>query len=147
METLLKIKKLHHNAIIPHRATAGSAGYDLSACMESPFVLKKGCRTLVSTGIAVQLPPGTVGLVFIRSSLGAKHGLALSNSVGVIDEDYRGEIKIGLTNLSGEDYTIQLGERLAQLVVVPAYYPQTLEVQSLDETDRGAGGFGSTGKL
>ncbi len=143
----LNIKLLSPNAVLPKYATPGSAAMDLSACLDEPVVLQPGQRTLLPTGIAIALPgPEYVALVFVRSSLGAKHGIALSNGVGVIDSDYRGEIKVGLTNLSEVPYTIQPGDRVAQLAVLPVTQPTVVRVAELDETDRGAGGFGSTGK-
>lgn len=146
-QKILKIKKVRPNAVIPKRATEKSAGLDLTAYIDEPLTVKAGARTLIPTGIAAALPEGCVGLVFARSSLGTKHGIALSNGVGVIDEDYRGEIHVGIFNSSREDYTIQPFERLAQLLVVPVSYPVVQEAAELDETARGAGGFGSTGKL
>lgn len=146
-QKILKIKKVRPNAVIPKRATEKSAGLDLTAYIDEPLTVKAGARTLIPTGIAAALPEGCVGLVFARSSLGTKHGIALSNGVGVIDEDYRGEIHVGIFNSSQEDYTIQPFERLAQLLVVPVSYPVVQEAAELDETARGAGGFGSTGKL
>ena len=143
----LNIKLLSPNAVAPKYATPGSAAMDLSACLDQPVVLQPGQRTLLPTGIAIALPgPEYVALVFVRSSLGAKYGIALSNGVGVIDSDYRGEIKVGLTNLSDVPYTIQPGDRVAQLAILPVTQPTVVQVAELDETDRGAGGFGSTGK-
>ena len=143
----LNFVKLTSEAIIPKRATGGSAGLDLHACMEESILLRPGERALIHTGIAVGLPSRDfVALIFARSGLAIKHGITLSNSVGVIDSDYRGEICVGLCNLSNEDYTITPGERIAQLVVVRVETPTPLEVDSLDETARGSGGFGSTGK-
>ena len=144
----LPIKKLHPEARIPARSTGGSAGMDLCALLDEPLTLPAGGRAAVPTGIAIGLPsPETVGLVFARSGLAVKHGLALSNGVGVIDSDYTGEIRVGLVNLSDTAYTIQPGERIAQLVVMPVFFPAVEEVQTLEETERGAGGFGSTGRL
>lgn len=144
----LKIKRLHPDARMPVRSTEGSAGMDLCALLEEPLTLEPGGRAGVPTGIAIGLPGReTVGLVFARSGLAVKHGLALSNGVGVIDSDYRGEIKVGLVNLSDKPYTIQPGERIAQLAVMPVLLPALEEVETLEETDRGAGGFGSTGRL
>ena len=101
----------------------------------------------IPTGIAIALPsPDYVALVFVRSGMGFRHGIGLSNGVGVIDSDYRGEISVGLVNLSGEDYTIRPGDRIAQLMVTPVVRPTVVPVSELDETDRGAGGFGSTGR-
>ena len=107
-----------------------------------------GGRISVPTGIAIGLPsPETVGLVFARSGLAVKHGLCLSNGVGVIDSDYTGEIKVGMVNLSDAPYELQPGERIAQLVVMPVHLPELAEVEDLEETQRGAGGFGSTGRV
>jgi len=143
----LNIKLLSPKAVLPRYATPGSAAMDLTACLDEPVVLAPGQRTLLPTGIAIALPSADyVALVFVRSSMGAKHGIALSNGVGVIDSDYRGEIKVGLTNLSDVPYTIQPGDRVAQLAVLPVTQPTVVQVAELDETDRGAGGFGSTGK-
>ena len=142
----LKIKKMRDGAKLPKRATAGSAGYDLSACVEQPLTIEAGKRALIPTGIAAALPENTVGLVFGRSGLGIRHGLAPSNAVGVIDSDYRGEIMVGLSNHSDADYTIEPGERVAQLVIVPVFTPDIEEADELTDTERSAGGFGSTGK-
>ena len=147
MQTL-KIKKLHEGAVIPHRATPGSAGMDLYACIEEPVTIFPNQLVTVPTGIAIALPDsGCAALIFARSGLGVKHGIALSNGVGVIDSDYRGELKIGLINLSSEPYTISDGERVAQLVIAPVIVPTIEVADELDSTERAAGGFGSTGKL
>ena len=144
----LNFIKLSENAIVPKRATSGAAGMDLCACMEENVLLKAGERALIHTGIAVALPSSEyVALLFGRSGLAIKHGLTLSNSVGVIDSDYRGEICVGLCNLGSEDYIIAPGERIAQLVIMRVETPEPVEVEKLDETVRGAGGFGSTGKI
>lgn len=144
----LKIKRLDERAQLPARATAGSAGMDLHALLDAPLTLAPGERALVPTGIAIGLPsPETVGLVFARSGLAVKKGLTLSNGVGVIDSDYTGEVRVGLVNLGQEAYTVQPGERIAQLAVMPVCLPDLLEVEELDATDRGAGGFGSTGAV
>ena len=146
MDTI-KIKKLNENAIVPNRATTGSAGMDLCACMQAPITIAPRELVTVPTGIAIALPnSGCVALLFGRSGLGVKHGISLSNSVGVIDSDYRGEIKVGLCNLSDTSYTIQPNERIAQLVITPVLPMPVLQVDELDETVRGEGGFGSTGK-
>lgn len=143
----LNFVKLSEDAIIPKRATTGSAGLDLCACMEENVLLKPGERALIHTGLAIGLPSHEfVALVFARSGLAIKHGITLSNSVGVIDSDYRGEICVGLCNLGSEDYTITPGERIAQLVIMRVETPMPTEVTTLDETVRGSGGFGSTGK-
>lgn len=142
----LKIKKVNENAIIPKRATQGSAGMDLCACIDAPLTLRGGETAVIPTGIAIALPSNEAGaFVFARSGLAIKHGIGLLNSVGVIDSDYRGEIKVGVINQISEPYTIEPGERIAQLVVMPVCPVDTVEVESLDETARGEGGFGSTG--
>ena len=143
----LKIKRLRSGAKLPERMTAQSAGYDLSACIDEPLTIASGETAKVPTGIAAQLEAdsGYVLLTYARSSLAAGHGLAPANCVGVIDLDYRGEIFIPLHNSSAEGYTIQPGERIAQLVVTPIITPEICEAEELDDTARGAGGFGSTG--
>lgn len=144
----LKIKKLDPRAQLPARGTPGSAGMDLRALLDQPVTVPAGGRISVPTGIAIGLPsPETVGLVFARSGLAVKHGLCLSNGVGVIDSDYTGEIRVGLVNLSDTPYELQPGERIAQLVVMPVHLPELMEVEDLEETQRGAGGFGSTGRV
>jgi len=147
----LKIKALSprigRDIPAPHFATAGAAAMDLCACVDEPVTLEAGQRALIPTGIAIALPdPGYVALVFARSGLGIKRGVCLSNGVGVIDSDYRGEIGVGLVNLSDEAYTVQPGDRIAQLMVVPVVQPALSFVEELDETERGRGGFGSTGR-
>ena len=145
METL-KIRKVSANAVIPKRATGGSAGLDLCACIDKPITLNGGETALIPTGLAIELPSAEYGaFVFARSGLAIKHGIGLLNSVGVIDSDYRGEIKVGVINQISEAYTIEPGERVAQMVVMPVSMMPVEEVDTLGETDRGAGGFGSTG--
>ena len=131
----------------PFYATPGSAAMDLCACVDAPVEIAPRALVSIPTGIAIALPsPEYVALVFARSGLGIKHGVALSNGVGVIDSDYRGEIRVGLTNLSDVPYTVQPGDRIAQLMVTPVVRPALVQVEELDETQRGTGGFGSTGK-
>ncbi len=143
----LKIKKLRENAKIPVRATPGSAGMDLCACIDSPLTLGGGEKALIPTGIAIALPSPELGaFVFARSGLAIKHGIGLLNGVGVIDSDYRGEVCVGVINQLSEPYTIEPGERIAQLVIMPVSLIPPVEAIELDETERGAGGFGSTGK-
>ncbi|MCD8190130.1 MAG: dUTP diphosphatase [Clostridiales bacterium] len=147
----LKIKalspKIGTDIPFPYYASGGAAAMDLHACIDQPLVLGAGDRAMVPTGIAIALPgPEYVALVFARSGLAVKEGVNLSNGVGVIDSDYRGEIRVGLFNSSREDYTVQPGARVAQLAVVPVVQAQLEQVDELDETARGAGGFGSTGK-
>lgn len=143
----LKIKLLSPKAVLPRYATAGAAAMDLTACIDKPITIAPRQLVTLPTGIAIALPSAEyVALVFARSGLGVKHGISLSNGVGVIDSDYRGEIKVGLTNLSDEPYTIQPGDRVAQLAILPVTQATVVQVSELDETGRGAGGFGSTGK-
>lgn len=143
----INVKRINPYSILPRYATAGAAGMDLSAClMDQPLVLAPGQRALVPTGIAIAVPPAHMGLIFARSGLAAKQGVALANGVGVIDCDYRGEVKVALINLGQESVTINHGERIAQLVITPFLQALPVEVEELDDTDRGAGGFGSTGR-
>ncbi len=144
---MLKVKKVRNNAKIPVRATATSAGADLHACIETSVIIKSGESAVVPSGIAIELPKDDcVGLVTARSGLAIKHGITLSNGVGVIDSDYRGEIQVGLVNQSSIDYEITPGERIAQLLIVPVMLSEITEVEHLSDTVRGEGGLGSTGK-
>ena len=143
---VLKIKKVQENAVIPKRATEGSAGIDLCACIDEPLTLNGGDTALIPTGLAIELPSSQYGaFVFARSGLSIKHGIGLLNAVGVIDSDYRGEIKVGVINQVKEPYTIEPGERIAQLVIMPVATLPVEEAQTLGASERGAGGFGSTG--
>lgn len=147
----LRFKAIHpkigREIPLPQFATPGSAAMDLRACLDGPVTLQAGARAVIPTGLAMALPSADyVALVFARSGLGIKKGVCLSNGVGVIDSDYRGEIAVGLVNLSGEDYTVQPGDRIAQLMVVPVVQPTVTLADELDETDRGSGGLGSTGR-
>ena len=147
----LKIKyvspKIGAEIPAPYYATPGSAAMDLCACLDEATVIAPRALVSIPTGIAVALPSAEyVALVFARSGLGIKHGISLSNGVGVIDSDYRGEIRVGLTNLSDSPYTVQPGDRIAQLAVVPVTQAELERCDTLDETARGAGGLGSTGK-
>ena len=131
----------------PFYASAGAAAMDLHACMDESVTIPAGGRVVIPTGIAIALPDsGYVALVFARSGLGIKHGIAPANCVGVIDSDYRGEIMVGLQNSSDTDYTVQPADRIAQLMITPVVQATVTMVDELDETQRGAGGFGSTGK-
>lgn len=144
----IKIKKMNNNAKLPYRATEGSAGADLFACLEEESViLKPNERILVPTGIAISLSDRNYGaFIFPRSSLSSKFGISLANCVGVVDSDYRGEIKVPLINHSDEIFKINNGDRIAQLVIMPVIIPDFIETEELDDTERGEGGFGSTGK-
>ena len=146
MDTL-KIKLLSDTAKVPSRATEGSAGYDLYADIAAPIYLMQGETLLVPTGVAIALPDAkSVAVVCARSGLAIKHGITLANGVGIIDSDYRGEIKVGLINLGNENFVIEPGERIAQLLIMPVEIPELIVSEDLSETDRGSGGFGSTGK-
>ena len=147
----LKFKAIHpkigREIPLPQFATPGSAAMDLRACLDGPVTLQAGARAVIPTGLAMALPSADyVALVFARSGLGIKKGVCLSNGVGVIDSDYRGEIGVGLVNLGDSPYTVRPGDRIAQLMVVPVVQPTVTVAEDLDETDRGAGGFGSTGR-
>ena len=146
----LKIKalspKIGTDIPLPYYATPGSAAMDLHACLDGAVTIPAGERRVIPTGLAIALPSADyVALVFARSGLGIKHGVAPANCVGVIDSDYRGELLVGLQNSGASDFTIQPGDRIAQLMVVPVVQPRLRLVDELDETGRGAGGFGSTG--
>ena len=131
----------------PFYATPGAAAMDLHACVDGAVTIPAGGRRVIPTGIAIALPSAEyVALVFARSGLGIKHGVAPANCVGVIDSDYRGEIMVGLHNAGESDYTVQPGDRIAQLMVVPVVQAPVQMVEELDDTARGAGGFGSTGR-
>ena len=143
----LKIKKLRDGARIPCRATDGAAGMDLYACLDEPLTLAPGQLAIVPTGIAIELPDNScAAFLYARSGLGVKHGICLSNGVGVIDSDYRGEVCAGLCNVSDKPYVIEPGERVCQMVIAPVLLLEFVETAALSGTDRGAGGFGSTGK-
>ncbi|MBE6957254.1 MAG: dUTP diphosphatase [Ruminococcaceae bacterium] len=131
----------------PFYASAGAAAMDLHACIDEAVVIPAGQRRVIPTGIAIALSSAEyVALVFARSGLGIKHGIAPANCVGVIDSDYRGEIMVGLHNAGDTDYTVQPADRIAQLMVTPVVQARVELVDELDDTDRGSGGFGSTGK-
>ncbi len=143
----LLIQKLDDKAVLPQYATAGSAGMDLHACLDAPLTLQPGQRAKVPTGLAIALPGRSwVAYLFARSGLAIKHGLTIPNCVGVIDSDYRGEIIVAVINLSQEPYTIQPGDRVAQMVLMPVVQAALTQVDALPETGRGTGGFGSTGR-
>ena len=136
-------KVLDARAKVPAYATPGSA----AAVLDEPLTVQPMQRVLVPTGLAIELPGAhAVALVYARSGLSIKHGLCMANGVGVVDSDYRGELKVPMINLGKEAYTIQPGERVAQLCIAPVYTAAFVPVQELGDTTRGAGGFGSTGK-
>lgn len=140
------VKKLREGAILPTFGSEGAAGADLYACLEDDVTILPGETVFIPTGLAMELPRGYAGLVYARSSMGAKRGLAPANKVGVIDSDYRGEFFVALFNHGRESQTVCNHERIAQLVVTPVLIPEYIEVEQLSDTQRGAGGFGSTGK-
>ena len=144
---ILRIKKLRSNAVVPKRATAGSAGMDLYACIDNAVTVMPHECVKIPTGIAIALPSADFGaFIFARSGLSINHGLAPANCVGVVDSDYRGEVIVGLVNQFNEPYTVEPGERVAQMVIMPVSLMDVEECENLDETERGSGGFGSTGK-
>lgn len=143
----IKIKKLKENAVIPSRGSTSAAGYDLYACLDTDSVVIAPHETVkIGTGLAVAVPEGYFGAIFARSGLAAKEGLRPANCVGVADSDYRGEYIVALHNDGNIERTVKNGDRIAQLVIMPYLAVEFCEAQELDETDRGAGGFGSTGK-
>ena len=144
--SVLKIKKLRDNARIPFRATEGSAGMDLYACIDEPVTVEPHKIVMIPTGIAIELESADqVAYIFARSGLAIKHGIAPANCVGVIDSDYRGEVCVGLVNQTEVGYIVAPGERIAQLVISPVILPEIEVVDELSDTDRAGGGFGSTG--
>ena len=145
---MLNVKRLRPAALLPKRATAGSAGYDLFACLEEALVIPAGETRMVPTGIAIDVgSPELAAFIFARSGIAVKHGVAPANCGGGVDNAYRRDVMVGLHNHSSKDYTIQPEERVAQLVLMPVALPQVQECEELSDTGRGAGGFGSTGKL
>ena len=147
----LKIKplspKIGKEIPLPRFATDGAAAMDLCACIDAPVVIPAGGQAVIPTGIAIALPSADyVALLFSRSGMGIRSGISLSNGVGVIDSDYRGEIGVGLRNHSEVDYTVAPGDRVAQLMVTPVVRPTLTVTDTLDDTGRGTGGFGSTGR-
>lgn len=142
----LLFKKLHPDALLPVRATAQSAGADLCACLHSPVTILPGETAMIPLGLTCQPTETEIAmLVFPRSGLASRHGITLANAVGVVDSDYRGEWHVPLHNIGTQPFTVEHGMRVAQLVVVPVLFPEILETDMVDETDRGTGGFGSSG--
>ena len=146
-QKIVKYSVLSPLAKVPAYATAGAAAADLCAALEEPLTIAPMQRVLVPTGLAIELPDaGCVALVYARSGLSIKHGLTMANGVGVIDSDYRGELRVPMVNLGTEPYTIQPGERIAQLCIAPVWQAGFAAAEELSDTGRGTGGFGSTGK-
>lgn len=142
----LKILRLPHNKVLPEYKTDGASGMDLSAAIEEPVTLKSLERKLIPTGIKIEIPNGYEAQVRARSGLSIKHGITLINAIGTIDADYRGEVCVPVVNLSAEEYTIQPQERIAQMVICKVEKADITVTEELCETERGCGGFGSTGK-
>lgn len=142
----VSVKKLHPNAILPTYGTAEAAGADLYACLDEPVTAQPGQTVWIPTGLAMEIPQGYAGLVYARSGMACKRGLAPANKVGVIDSDYRGPVTVVLHNHGTEPQTVAQGDRIAQLVITPVLAPAFAEVEELTDTSRGQGGFGSTGK-
>lgn len=142
----IRVRKLKERAILPTYGSAEAAGADLYACLDEPVTILPGATVFVTTGLSMEIPRGYAGLIYARSGLACKRGLAPANKVGVVDSDYRGEFMIVLHNHGSEPQIIEHGERIAQLVVTPVITPGFVEVDSLSDTVRSAGGFGSTGK-
>ena len=145
METI-RVKKLRPGADLPAYGSSGAAGADLTACLKTPVTIEPGRTSFIPTGIAIEVPAGCAGLVYARSGMACKQGLAPANKVGVIDSDYRGEILVALYNHGMEARTIEPGQRVAQLLITPVLTPADEEAEELSDTVRDAGGFGSTGK-
>lgn len=141
----MRVTRLRSDAVIPYYATTDAAGMDLSACLDAPLTLAPGTFVAVPTGLAIALPKGHEGQVRPRSGLAAKHGVTVLNSPGTLDADYRGELKVLLINHGPAAFVIEPGMRIAQLVVAAYAAPTIVETRELDATERGSGGFGSTG--
>lgn len=142
----IPVKILREGAILPTYGSVEAAGADLYACLDAPVTIAPGQTSFIPTGIAMAVPQGCAGLIYARSGLACKRGLAPANKVGVIDSDYRGEIMVALYNHGTESRTIETGERIAQMVITPVLTPVYEAVQILSDTERASGGFGSTGK-
>lgn len=142
----IKVKKLRSNAVLPTYESEFAAGADLHACIDEAVTVEPGQTQFIPTGLAMEIPVGTVGLIYARSGLACKKGLAPANKVGVIDSDYRGEFIVALHNQGSQSQIVSPGDRIAQLVIAPVFTPGFYEVKELTETERSSGGFGSTGK-
>ncbi len=142
---IVNVKKLKENAVIPTYGSEFAAGADLYACLEEDLTINPQQTVLVPTGIALEVPEGYAGFIYARSGIASKRGLAPANKVGVVDADYRGEVMVALHNHSDKPQSIEKNERIAQMVIAPFLAVDFYEVNELEETVRGAGGFGSTG--
>jgi dUTP pyrophosphatase len=144
--SVIRVKKLHEKAILPTYGSDEAAGADLYACLDTPVTAKPGETVWIPTGLSMEIPKGCAGLIYARSGLACKKGLAPANKVGVVDSDYRGPVTVVLYNHGTEAQTIAHGERIAQMVITPVLTPAYELSDDLTDTDRGQGGFGSTGK-
>ena len=142
----MRVKKLRENAIIPTYGSSDAAGADLYACLDADVTIEPGKTVFIPTGLAMEVPKGYAGLIYARSSMGTKRGLAPANKVGVVDSDYRGEVMVALHNHGQQSQVVAHGERIAQLLVTPVLAPAFEECDDLTDTQRGTGGFGSTGR-
>jgi dUTP pyrophosphatase len=142
----VRVKRVLEGAKLPTYGSTWAAGADLYACLEEAVTIQPGETVFIPTGIALEVPQGCAGLIYARSSMGAKRGLAPANKVGVIDSDYRGQVMVALHNHSALPQTVEPQERIAQLLITPVFTPGFVETEELSDTQRGAGGFGSTGK-
>ncbi|MDO5546298.1 MAG: dUTP diphosphatase [Eubacteriales bacterium] len=142
----IRVKKLRPGAVLPAYGSAGAAGADLTACLEAPVTIEPGQTAFIPTGLALEVPAGCAGLVYARSGMACKQGLAPANKVGVIDSDYRGEVMVALHNHGSRSRVIEPGQRIAQLLITPVLTPPYEAAAELSGTIRDAGGFGSTGK-
>ena len=142
----MRVKKLRENAIIPTYGSPDAAGADLYACLDADVTIESGKTVFIPTGLAMEVPKGYAGLIYARSSMGTKRGLAPANKVGVVDSDYRGEVMVALHNHGQQPQVVTHGERIAQLLVTPVLAPVFEECDDLTDTQRGTGGFGSTGR-
>lgn len=144
--SFVPVKKLRPNAMLPTYGSTEAAGADLYACLDEPVSIEPHKTVFIPTGLSMELPKGTGGFIMARSGLACKQDLAPANKVGLIDSDYRGEFMVALHNHGSQTRTVQHGDRVAQLVIVPVLTPQYIETSELNETNRGIGGFGSTGQ-
>ena len=142
----VRIKRLNERAVLPEYGSKGAAGGDLRSAEEGEVTILPHHTAMIGTGLAVEIPEGYVGLVYARSGLASKRDLAPANKVGVIDSDYRGEIKVALHNHGEKEQVVERGERIAQLVIAPYVFADYEETDDLGDTERGEGGFGSTGR-
>lgn len=146
MRPLVQFRRMRPDAIVPRYMTAGAAGLDLCAAIDAPVVIEPGARAAVSTGLAMAIPAGFEGQVRPRSGLAREHGITVVNAPGTIDSDFRGTVHVLLVNLGSAAFAVNPKERIAQLVIAPVAQAELAEVDELPSTDRGAGGFGSTGR-